>query len=72
MTNPNAPTCATTDEHDAREWIECWQCFGEGATEDCFEDCCVCLNPPCYWNRCDVCEGKGGWYAAPTDDGAGQ
>lgn len=47
------------DDHD--EWVECWQCGGDGLLEDCFEDTCVCLDPPCIEKRCDVCRGKGGW-----------
>lgn len=48
-------------DYDDLHWIGCWKCHGEGDLEDCFEDICVCLNPPCCWTRCDVCEGKGGW-----------
>lgn len=57
-----------SDVADHRPWIDCWQCFGQGATEDCFEDTCVCLDPPCYWNPCDVCKSKGGWYGNEDDD----
>lgn len=31
----------------------CPICGGEGVIEDCFEDTCVCLDPPCIWKRCD-------------------
>lgn len=48
-----------TDEYE--EFVECWQCGGEGRLEDCMEDTCVCIDPPCMWQRCDICGGKGGW-----------
>lgn len=48
-------------EDDFFDWTECWSCSGEGETESCFEDTCVCIDPPCVWNKCDVCRGKGGW-----------
>ena len=52
-------------------WVECWSCGGEGFHEDCFEDCCVCLNPPCHRVRCDECKGRGGWSEdVPTRSGA--
>ena len=38
---------------------ECPNCGGTGRVEDCFEDTCVCINPPCCWQRCDWCGGKG-------------
>ena len=46
---------------DYDDWIVCWQCGGEGELEDCFEDTCVCTNPPCLWKPCDICKGDGGW-----------
>ena len=52
----------TADDWDHREWVECEHCFGNGRFEDCFEDTCVCLNPPCLWSACEFCEGAGGWY----------
>lgn len=50
------------------DWIECWSCAGEGETESCFEDTCVCVDPPCLWTRCDVCQGKGGWPRPEEED----
>ena len=44
------------------EWLECWQCGGEGVSHhDCGEDTCCCLMPE---NNvlCDICNGDGGWY----------
>lgn len=55
-------------DHFYDDWIVCDACGGRGVFEDCFEDTCVCLNPPCYWAPCDMCEGKGGW---PACDEAG-
>lgn len=43
------------------EWVECPECGGTGTWDDCYEDTCVCLNPPCKVSSCDFCEGKGGW-----------
>lgn len=66
------PDTVTVEEpfDDYAEWIECWQCGGEGVIESCFEDTCVCLDPPCYAPRCDICRGKGGWPAeqGPHDE----
>lgn len=52
------------------EWIECWQCFGNGTLAGCFEDtCCGADCDPedpdfcCAPSRCDICNGKGGWDA---------
>ncbi|MDD5207017.1 MAG: hypothetical protein PHS17_16450 [Desulfobacterales bacterium] len=45
------------------EWVECWNCGGEGVDgHDCGEDCCCCLDPE-ENVRCDICKGRGGWYA---------
>jgi hypothetical protein len=33
----------------------CPNCGGEGVVENCFEDTCVCLDPPCLLARCDWC-----------------
>ena len=49
------------------EWIDCWNCGGDGFIEGectCGDDCCCCLepDPPV----CNVCGGKGGWE--PEDD----
>lgn len=41
------------------EWIECWNCFGEGTDgHDCGEDCCCAF--PEDNVRCDWCRGQGG------------
>lgn len=37
----------------------CPNCGGESRVESCFEDTCVCVDPPCHWARCDWCNGKG-------------
>jgi len=45
------------------EWVECWNCGGDGVDgHDCGEDCCSCLEPEDNV-RCDICKGRGGWYA---------
>lgn len=44
------------------EWIECWNCGGEGYSHhDCGEDTCFCLMPEDNV-ICDICNGVGGWY----------
>lgn len=60
------------DDHDYSEFVECWDCGGDGGRASCMSDCCpfeggeeMCDEPAC-WRRCDVCEGKGGW--AREDD----
>ncbi len=56
-------------ERDYSEWIECWNCGGEGYIEgecDCMEDSCCCLNPTPP--VCGVCKGRGGWNEEPTND----
>lgn len=47
--------------HDEKEWVECWQCGGDGYYgHDCGDDTCCCLDPE-ENERCDICNGKGGW-----------
>jgi hypothetical protein len=51
---------------EAGDWIECWQCGGEGRLPGCFEDTCVCggdadVDLCCSPRRCDICRGLGGW-----------
>ena len=32
--------------HGEKEWVDCWQCGGEGwFGHDCGEDTCCCLDP---------------------------
>lgn len=58
------PVCA--DGHGEKEWCKCWQCGAEGVFgHDCGEDCCVCLHPEDN-ERCDICNGKGGWWRCYT------
>jgi len=54
------------DDDEDGEWIECWQCGGDGRIPGCFEDCCVCGGDDdpdtcCDPRTCDICHGKGGW-----------
>ena len=45
------------------EWIDCWNCDENGFVDhDCGEDSCCCLDPEPNV-RCDICKGKGGWWA---------
>lgn len=58
--------------HGQKMWHECYNCDDGGMSDhDCGEDVCCCLNP--FDNvRCDICNGKGGWYqcltCAPWED----
>lgn len=66
--NPPPSGDEGADVYDG-EWVECWQCFGNGRLAGCFEDTCVCLGDPedpdscCAPDTCDVCLGKCGWEA---------
>ena len=59
------------DDDFFEDWIECWNCGGEGRIGGCFEDTCCCLGDPddpdtcCAPRRCDVCRGKGRWKRPP-------
>lgn len=47
--------------HGEKYWCECWNCDEGYSDHDCGEDCCVCFHPENNV-RCDICNGKGGWY----------
>jgi len=52
----------TDPDGEWADWIECWNCGGEGVIDSectCWEDCCACAEPEPP--KCDVCEGKGVW-----------
>ena len=51
----------TQDEIDDQMFDDddCPNCDGSGFMESCFEDTCVCVDPPCCWNRCDWCNHDG-------------
>lgn len=58
---------SAVDDHD---WIDCWDCGGEGFYLDsceceAFEDICCCLTPTP--RRCSTCKGKGGWIGGGDD-----
>lgn len=58
------------DQDEFYDWVDCWQCGGEGYSDhDCGEDCCCCLNPE---NNviCDICNGAGGWKQPEPQDGS--
>ncbi len=52
------------DPYDG-DWIECWQCGGEGCLYDCIDGQCMDAESGCddCEMRCDICKGKGGWKA---------
>ena len=44
-------------------WEDCQDCGGDGFRgHDCGEDPCCCLDPE-ENVPCDICDGKGGWWA---------
>jgi hypothetical protein len=58
---------AVTESYDSDDgdWVECYECDGEGGFHDCGEDCCVCRDPEGPpWAPCPGCEGRGGWREA--------
>lgn len=57
-------------EHDFREFIDCWDCGGEGYIADCFDGFCMNAEEGCDFctRACSTCRGKGGWYAPEDDD----
>lgn len=59
------PICNLHPEHGEREWCECWNCEDGLSGHDCGEDCCVCLYPEDNV-RCDICNGRGGWWRCYT------
>jgi hypothetical protein len=66
MGEPNdSAGCAQGSDPD---WVTCWQCAGHGCFEGCFEDACVCEDPPCFWETCDVCNGQRGWPREPAEE----
>lgn len=47
----------------SHDWVECWQCGGEGFVANCWEEY-ACIDPEggcdeCL-QRCDICYGDGG------------
>ena len=61
-----SPLAEPTGSDD--EWVECWNCGGDGyADHDCGEDCCCCADPEPNV-VCHVCHGKGGWSNPNNSD----
>lgn len=50
---------------------DCPNCDGSGWVDSCFEDTCVCLDPPCHQARCDWCNASGTKKAPPLADSHG-
>ena len=42
-------------------WQECWNCESGYSHHDCGEDTCCCADPQPNV-KCDICNGKGGWW----------
>ena len=72
MTERTAINQQIADELDQSDWVECWQCFGQGQLAGCFEDTCCCTGDPedpndcCAPTCCDICKGHGGYPPART------
>lgn len=48
-------------DSDDWEWVDCWNCNGEGVTHhECGDDVCCCLLPEDNV-ICDYCNGDGGY-----------
>jgi DnaJ-class molecular chaperone len=54
---PHLPADLPDDGPASGEWVECWECGGDGKVEG---------DDPFWdwgdWNRCDTCRGQGGWF----------
>ncbi len=60
------------DQDEFEDWIDCWNCGGEGYSDhDCGEDTCCCLHPEDNV-VCDICHGNGGWKRPEPQSGATQ
>lgn len=62
---------ACDDLPEDGEWVDCWECFGEGGHHDCGEDCCPCLHPEDDLVDCGLCDGLGVVFVrdSEVDDG---
>lgn len=67
MTPPLTPRAADIPDG---YWVDCWNCGGEGFVFDRFDGFCVDAEYDCgdCARKCDVCHGKGGWYADEPDE----
>lgn len=56
----------TDDDPMPGEWVDCWQCGGEGLGDGCtcMDDTCCCAEPEPP--TCHICGGAGGWTARAT------
>lgn len=59
------------DEYDEADG-ECPNCDGSGYVDSCFEDTCVCREPPCHRIRCDWCNHDGKKDRPPVDRSHGE
>ncbi len=57
----------TAPDHFDEVDDSCPNCDGSGWVGSCFEDTCVCLDPPCHQSRCDWCNHRGTQPAPPID-----
>jgi hypothetical protein len=57
-------------DFDDPDWIDCWDCGGEGILDDectcqSVADICCCLHPEPA--DCRTCRGRGGWPRKPEE-----
>lgn len=75
QSDPNAPSPAAGDpatntpaQDGGGEWVDCWQCGGEGEIANCWDEF-ACFDPESGCDecreRCDICKGKCGWESKP-------
>lgn len=59
MTSEVAPACKECGRE--KQWTRCWRCGGEGEIDRYEEDPLWYVGPWRY-QRCDNCQGEGGYY----------
>ncbi len=47
------------------EWVECWDCGGEGWIDE-YEDDAINYSEGEEYRRCSNCSGEGGWLECPN------
>lgn len=54
------------------DWVDCWQCGGDGEF-DLYDEDPINYAPGAEYEPCDACKGKGGYYecaSLPHEEGA--
>lgn len=63
MSNEGFQTCSVCGTE--LEYEDCWSCGGDGCF-DSYEDDAINFGPGEHYEKCDVCEGKGGYLVCPS------